>query len=1224
MTEREDPEAGVPIPDSEIIEAVNRGTLVLFVGAGVSRLVGCEGWDDLAADLLRLCYEKKFITHRAFKELKSLTDHRQLMTICYHMLNDHNEAKLFYHKLRSALTPNSKKKRFMDVFDRLSRMQQFCIVTTNADKNLDRCFDERRIVSKAEDFPSKPRSGFLYHLHGSVSDIENVVFTLEQYFEQYKGSTRSHIPAFLEYLFSECNILFLGYGLSEFEILEFIFRQPETTPRHPHRHFMLIDDSADGFRKSYLQTYYDDMRIRLISYNTDIRGYDELYYVIRSWSRQLAPAQRYANLPDEQERLRQVATQAYDQTTMEDIRDLLLRSDLEAFFFNILSNSTDEICWSWLRPLDENRCFSPEDHPSMKETRGSSEGAFWNPFAYLDRMAAFAIKTQDVEVAEVLAGIAAKLARFSIEKSDKQYDLRTASFILRGLLTSKRVLADPGLRKAALALMTTLSTSILLVITVSEELICFLIKQGNSIALRMILGVCLRSLSNKEDEHAQREVTWEFENVVLPHAAELVSVCSPNVAQMGVGALRNWQRESGFDRTDYWVPSIEESDQNKDQAFSAPMAIVRFTRLACDEMSPEHRKDLVERLLVSRASILRRMGYYLVDRHYGGVSAAFWSSRRNALLDVDAFHEVYMLLSTHTHEMNHEQVGVLLGWLEEAGSKWGRQDGGDRTTRDARGIRFKAKWLLSVETSIDARIQDLVKENWSGRPRPTCPEWSFHIGPAVRDTTGIVAVERLQAFETNEELAAFLNATDMSDIYSAIRELVSGDPERLIRNGLQDLSGIPLDCLQAIFQGFASAIQNKEPFQVLPVFRLGESMLTRLREYSAEDAAREDRRGACEAVCDFVSVVASNQVGRWTGDEIDLIPKLLQEATEVASRYPVTDPALTKPRWRAVNSALAAALKATILVAWSLAGAKNSGTRHLQRIPGWANELLEIALAYTDPAADTEAREGIAVGLYLLNILDPSWVSDHLDQIFPQESTDRWIDAFSAYLMSSRVYQELFLLLRERGEYSFALAMRFSEEETEKSLASHVCLAYVYDLDDGLMDQMLDDGEEIRIGEVVWYFANRQREWTDPRREKLMQLWPKMIKAISRVAGSSTRTKLLSALPEWLYAFQKLPASVEDLLEKSFDNWDLHVTGGLEILESLARFVDSDAERVGNVLLTALKKDVVLSYATEVLVKIAETLCQKGFVSKAAEIHAEYSKKGVYAMGPVLKKWRKP
>src|SRR5664280_2769294 len=111
MTEVEYPEEGIPTPDSEIIEAANRGTLVLFVGAGVSRLVGCEGWDDLAVDLLKLCYEKKFITYRAFKELRSLTDHRQLMTICYHMLRDHDEEKLFYHKLRSALTPDSKKKR---------------------------------------------------------------------------------------------------------------------------------------------------------------------------------------------------------------------------------------------------------------------------------------------------------------------------------------------------------------------------------------------------------------------------------------------------------------------------------------------------------------------------------------------------------------------------------------------------------------------------------------------------------------------------------------------------------------------------------------------------------------------------------------------------------------------------------------------------------------------------------------------------------------------------------------------------------------------------------------------------------------------------------------------------------------------------------------------------------------------------------------------------------
>jgi hypothetical protein len=43
----------IPEVPGEVRDAVNNGTLAVFIGAGVSRLVGCEGWDTLARNLIR-------------------------------------------------------------------------------------------------------------------------------------------------------------------------------------------------------------------------------------------------------------------------------------------------------------------------------------------------------------------------------------------------------------------------------------------------------------------------------------------------------------------------------------------------------------------------------------------------------------------------------------------------------------------------------------------------------------------------------------------------------------------------------------------------------------------------------------------------------------------------------------------------------------------------------------------------------------------------------------------------------------------------------------------------------------------------------------------------------------------------------------------------------------------------------------------------------------------
>ena len=42
------------IPD-QIVDAVNKNTLAVFIGAGVSKTLGCDGWNDLSERLINRC-----------------------------------------------------------------------------------------------------------------------------------------------------------------------------------------------------------------------------------------------------------------------------------------------------------------------------------------------------------------------------------------------------------------------------------------------------------------------------------------------------------------------------------------------------------------------------------------------------------------------------------------------------------------------------------------------------------------------------------------------------------------------------------------------------------------------------------------------------------------------------------------------------------------------------------------------------------------------------------------------------------------------------------------------------------------------------------------------------------------------------------------------------------------------------------------------------------------
>ena len=89
----------------------------------------------------------------------------------------------------------------------------------------------RRRIVKVEDFTpanlNQPDS--VFHLHGSLADPSGMVMTTRDYIRRYANDRGSDDPAlenrtltFLEALFQNKTVLFVGYGLEDLEILEYV------------------------------------------------------------------------------------------------------------------------------------------------------------------------------------------------------------------------------------------------------------------------------------------------------------------------------------------------------------------------------------------------------------------------------------------------------------------------------------------------------------------------------------------------------------------------------------------------------------------------------------------------------------------------------------------------------------------------------------------------------------------------------------------------------------------------------------------------------------------------------------------------------------------------------------------------------------------------------------------------------------------------------------------
>ena len=205
------------IPDlpSELYVAHLQEKLAIFIGAGVSRLAGCDNWETLAANLLSICREKKLINYYEEERIKSFSDNKRKITIAKELLFNNGFAKEFYKCFKKSL--NFKQAIRIPFFTNIKKLGDIYI-TTNADK----CFEsiiQDKDTKKDWNYESvKPEKKHLYHIHGHQSNNKSLVFTASEYHKRYIDESFIN---FLKEVFKNYTVLFIGYGLAEFELLDY-------------------------------------------------------------------------------------------------------------------------------------------------------------------------------------------------------------------------------------------------------------------------------------------------------------------------------------------------------------------------------------------------------------------------------------------------------------------------------------------------------------------------------------------------------------------------------------------------------------------------------------------------------------------------------------------------------------------------------------------------------------------------------------------------------------------------------------------------------------------------------------------------------------------------------------------------------------------------------------------------------------------------------------------
>ena len=287
--------------NEDILSAAENKNLVFFLGAGVSRLMGLPGWEEFSMQLIKKAFPD-YSVHTPL--LKEISNSKERITIAFKEFERLGKKEEFYACFGEAMKPKRGFKAKKNIYQILNRFSAL-FLTTNADNLFEEilgtvvCHESCYLDGQTKEFLGK--TNHLFYLHGHYTehiDINknNLVFTADKYVERYN---QIGFQDFLRAIFNDENkvIVFIGYGLSEFELIDYIVTKVGYGLNQKRRVFVMLGFcSNEDIIYQAKKSYFDSLNIDVIPYDMDKDGYASLIDVLegysKAYSKQVIPPER--------------------------------------------------------------------------------------------------------------------------------------------------------------------------------------------------------------------------------------------------------------------------------------------------------------------------------------------------------------------------------------------------------------------------------------------------------------------------------------------------------------------------------------------------------------------------------------------------------------------------------------------------------------------------------------------------------------------------------------------------------------------------------------------------------------------------------------------------------------------------------------------------------------------------------------------------------------------
>lgn len=710
--------------------------------------------------------------------------------------------------------------------------------------------------------------------------------------------------------------------------------------------------------------------------------------------------------------------------------------------------------------------------------------------------------------------------------------------------------------------------------------------------------------------------TYSLESLFKKNAELLGRKCGKQAIPILERRIEETIATNGKDQYRYILrPAIEDHPQNHDGDYANILiSALRDITLHFCKPNPIEGGKILEHQIADSSFTIRRVAIYVFNRLFGTYKPLFLKNLKPELFDISFKHEMFELLRNHFNNLTYEEQDQLLDIIDKLTLDW--REGVDAKLAEA---QLRLDWLQAIKEQENKRVDELLQKYSQKGVQPSKrPDFASYSESFSGEVSPLQVEDIL--LMSNEKIADYLVGFKESDSWRAPSEMglagslgnaIKQKPEKFELD-LRAFAEVKSIYQQAIISSFEELWRQRK-----------EINWEKLLAFCSEIVGNEnfwkrppDTNKYGEITTGWVTspmcrlIESGVNDDRWVFDEtfLPLAEKILFRIMDKELGLKQYDDDMISI---AINTAKGNAISAVIQ--YSLRVARLLDGRQENRDTAW--QRVQVVLNKELDSCKNENFEFSALcGLYLPNLyyLNKEWVKEHIDLLFSSEYESNWRSAIQGYAGVGTFYKNIYLLLKEHGDFERALVSKFKTDFVREKIVQSISTAYLFGMEstespESLFAKVLAVWNEDDIREIISVFwMYRDSKLSDEVRDRILEFWGFCYEKIGR--EKTLNKSILSDLNLLAVFLKEISATEKQWLSQAIDFVDENHNSSF-YLDYLDEIATKDLDTAADLLKIVIENKTPI-YKGEKIHNIVTKLYDKGGHQKerADQIVDLYSK----------------